>query len=217
MRQDQVSGGVSTLCWLSALVAMLYGNFPKFGNKVKIGNKVQFGNKFSNLCNVWSIEGVAVYGHVQECHVTFERERLHNGWWNPHIDQKTSLGTISNVPLYPVSNVANVENNELRLENNANSGHILLAVFSIQRTLVSHYFAFSSFHMTDANVLNRLNNSRLSLKRRRMQNNVTWGCAELRIMRGECDPKYRYLSTYTIRPGLLLVWMFYSEGQATFQ
>ena len=26
-----------------------------------------------------------------------------------------------------------------------------------------------------------------------------------------------YLSTYTIRPGLLLVWMFYSEGQATFQ
>ena len=28
---------------------------------------------------------------------------------------------------------------------------------------------------------------------------------------------YFYLSTYTIRPGLLLVWMFYSEGQATFQ
>ena len=26
-----------------------------------------------------------------------------------------------------------------------------------------------------------------------------------------------YLSTYTIRPGLLLVWLFYSEGQATFQ
>ena len=26
-----------------------------------------------------------------------------------------------------------------------------------------------------------------------------------------------YLSAYTIRPGLILVWMFYSEGQATFQ
>ena len=26
-----------------------------------------------------------------------------------------------------------------------------------------------------------------------------------------------YLSAYTICPGLLLVWMFYSEGQATFQ
>ena len=26
-----------------------------------------------------------------------------------------------------------------------------------------------------------------------------------------------YLSTYTIRPDLLIVWMFYSEGQATFQ
>ena len=26
-----------------------------------------------------------------------------------------------------------------------------------------------------------------------------------------------YLSTYTIRPGLLLVWMFYFEGQANFQ
>ena len=44
---------------------------PKFGNKVKIGIKVQFGNKFANRCNVWSIEGVIVYGHVPECHVTF--------------------------------------------------------------------------------------------------------------------------------------------------
>ena len=41
-------------------------NPPKFGNKVKIGNKVQFGNKFANWCNVWSIEGVIVYGHVPE-------------------------------------------------------------------------------------------------------------------------------------------------------
>ena len=36
-------GGVSVLCWLAALVAMFYGNLPKFGNKVKIGNKLKFG------------------------------------------------------------------------------------------------------------------------------------------------------------------------------
>ena len=48
MGQDQVSGGVIVLCWLTAPVAMFYGNLPKFGNKVKIGNKVQFGNKFAN-------------------------------------------------------------------------------------------------------------------------------------------------------------------------
>ena len=71
---------------------------PKFGNKVKIGIKVQFGNKFANWCNVWSIEGVIVNGHVPECHVTFGRGRLHNVWWDPHIDHKTSWGTISNVP-----------------------------------------------------------------------------------------------------------------------
>ena len=46
MRQDQVSGGVSVLCWLAAPVAMFYENLPKFGNKVKIGNNVQFGDRF---------------------------------------------------------------------------------------------------------------------------------------------------------------------------
>ena len=61
---------------------------PKFGNKVKIGIKVQFGNKFANWCNVLSIEGVIVYGHVPECNVTFGRGRLHNVWWDPHIDHK---------------------------------------------------------------------------------------------------------------------------------
>ena len=71
---------------------------PKFGNKVKIGIKVEFGNKFANRCNVWSIEGVIVYGHIPECHVTFGRGRLHNVWWDPHIDHKTSWGTISNDP-----------------------------------------------------------------------------------------------------------------------
>ena len=51
---------------------------PKFGNKVNIGIEVQFGNKFANRCNILSIEGVIVYGHVPECHVTFGRGRLHN-------------------------------------------------------------------------------------------------------------------------------------------
>ena len=51
---------------------------PRFGSKVKIGIKVQFGNKFTNRCNVLSIEGVIVYGHVPECHVTLGRGRLHN-------------------------------------------------------------------------------------------------------------------------------------------
>ena len=52
MGQDQVSGGVSVLCWLAASVAMFYENLKKIGNKVKIGNKIQFGNKFANWCNV---------------------------------------------------------------------------------------------------------------------------------------------------------------------
>ena len=53
MGQDQVSGGVSVLCWLAAPVAMFYGHLQtKFGNKVKIGIKVQFGNKFAKRCNV---------------------------------------------------------------------------------------------------------------------------------------------------------------------
>ena len=52
MGQDQVSGGVSVLCWLAAPVAMFYGNLHNLGNKVKIGNKVQFGNKVANWCNI---------------------------------------------------------------------------------------------------------------------------------------------------------------------
>ena len=65
---------------------------------LEFGNKVKIGNKFANWCNFWSIEGVIVYGHVPECHVTFWRGRLHNVWWDLHIDHKTSCGTISNVP-----------------------------------------------------------------------------------------------------------------------
>ena len=73
-----MSGGVSVLCWLAAPVAMFFGNRPKFGIKVKTGNKVQFSNKFTNWCNVRSTEGVTVYGHVPEYHVTLGRGRLHN-------------------------------------------------------------------------------------------------------------------------------------------
>ena len=78
MGQDQVSGGVSVLCWLAAPVAMFYGNLPKFDNKVKIGNKVQFGDRFKNWCNVGSVKGVTVDDHVPECRVTFGRGGLHN-------------------------------------------------------------------------------------------------------------------------------------------
>ena len=49
MGQDQVSGGVSVLCWLTTPYAMSYGNLPKFVNKVQIGNKVQFGDRFKKL------------------------------------------------------------------------------------------------------------------------------------------------------------------------
>ena len=48
MGQDQMSSGVSVICWLATPVAMVYGNLPKFGNKVKLGNKFQSGNKFTN-------------------------------------------------------------------------------------------------------------------------------------------------------------------------
>ena len=53
MGRDQVSGGVSVLCWLAAPVEMFFENLSKFGHKVKIGIKVQFGNKFTNSCNVY--------------------------------------------------------------------------------------------------------------------------------------------------------------------
>ena len=91
MGQDQVSGGVSVLCWLAAPVAMFYGNLQSSVIRSKIGIKVRFGNRFANWCNVWSTEGVIVYGHVPECHVTFGRGRLHNVWWDPHIDHKNFL------------------------------------------------------------------------------------------------------------------------------
>ena len=54
------------------------GNLQNLVYKVKIGIKVQFGNKVTNWCNILSIEGFIVYGHVPECHATFGRGRLHN-------------------------------------------------------------------------------------------------------------------------------------------
>ena len=57
-------------------------------------------SRFKNWCNVWSVKSVTVDDHVPECHVTFGRGGLHNVWWDPHIDHKTSWGTISNVPWY---------------------------------------------------------------------------------------------------------------------
>ena len=74
--------------------------------------------------------------------------------------------------LYPVSIVAIVENNEIRIENNDISGHILPALFSNRLTLVPHYSAFSSVRRTDTNVLNCSKHSRPSCERRRKQNNA---------------------------------------------
>ena len=34
--------------------------------------------------NVRSVEGVTLYCHFPECHVTFGRGRLHIVWWDPH-------------------------------------------------------------------------------------------------------------------------------------
>ena len=74
--------------------------------------------------------------------------------------------------LCPVSTVANIENNEIRIEKNKMSGHILLALLSIPLTFVSRYSAFS-IRGTGANTLKNSNDSCLSRERGRIQNNVT--------------------------------------------
>ena len=38
--------------------------------KVKFGNKVETSNRIENWCSVLLMEGVTVYGHPPECHVT---------------------------------------------------------------------------------------------------------------------------------------------------
>ena len=90
MGQDQVSGGVSVLCWLAAPVAMFYTNLQNLVIRSKSVNKSS--SVISSQIGVISIEGVIVYGNVPECHVTFGRGILHNVWWDPHIDHKTSRG-----------------------------------------------------------------------------------------------------------------------------
>ena len=67
--QDQVSGGVSVLCWHAAPVAyVLYSVIRSRSVKVK------------NWCYVLSMEGVTVCGHHQECRVTFGRGGPHIVW-----------------------------------------------------------------------------------------------------------------------------------------
>ena len=97
MGQDQVSGGVSVLCWLAAPVAMFYRNLQNVVLRSKSVIKSSSVISLQIGSNVWSIEGFIVYGHVLECHVTFGRGRLHYVWWDPNIDHKTSWGRISNV------------------------------------------------------------------------------------------------------------------------
>ena len=78
----------------------------------------------------------------------------------------------------------NVEDNEIRIENNDVSSHILLVLFFIRLTLVSHYSAFSSIRGADTNVLNA------SVPRE--GNAESCDTIARRIMRGDYGPIYRY-------------------------
>ena len=69
--QDQVSGGVSVLCWHSATVAYIL--WKPHAIRWKSGNKVKISNRVKIWCNLWSVEGVTVYAHHPQCRVTFER------------------------------------------------------------------------------------------------------------------------------------------------
>ena len=95
--QDQVSGGVSVLCWHAAPVAHVLWKPSQLGKK---SNSVIRSRSVmvKNWCNVLSIEGVTVCGHHPECRVTFGRGGPHIVWWDPRTDHRTSLETISNVP-----------------------------------------------------------------------------------------------------------------------
>ena len=74
--QDQVSGGVSVLCWYAASVANVLWKPFAIKEKVKFGNKVQISNRVKNCCNDWSMMGVTVDGHHPECRVTIGREHI---------------------------------------------------------------------------------------------------------------------------------------------
>ena len=70
--QDQVSGGVSVLCWHAAPVAYVPWKPCTIGKK---SNSVIRSRSVmvKNWCNVLSMEGVTVFGHHPECRVTFGR------------------------------------------------------------------------------------------------------------------------------------------------
>ena len=74
--QDKVSGGVSVLCWHAAPLQMFYGNLAKSGKKLNSVIRSRSVNRVKNCCNVWSKEGVTVYGHHPVCRVTFGRRDL---------------------------------------------------------------------------------------------------------------------------------------------
>ena len=78
--QDQVSGGVSVLCWHAAPVANVLWKPLAIRQTVKFGNKVKISNRVKNWCNAWSMEGVTVDCHHPECRVTFGRGGPHIVW-----------------------------------------------------------------------------------------------------------------------------------------
>ena len=67
--QDQVSGGVSVLCW--------HGNLAQLGKKSNLVIRSR-SVMVKNWCNVLSMEGVTVCGHHPECRVTSGRGGPHN-------------------------------------------------------------------------------------------------------------------------------------------
>ena len=74
--QDQVSGGVSVLCWHAAPVAYVLAQLGKKSNSVIRSRSVMV----KNWCNVLSMAGVTVCGHHPECRVTFGRGGPHIVW-----------------------------------------------------------------------------------------------------------------------------------------
>ena len=70
---EQVSGGVSVPIGIPHKSQMLYETFR---NSVR----GQFGNKVIFWCQVWSVDGVIVYGQATECNLTFVRGELHIVW-----------------------------------------------------------------------------------------------------------------------------------------
>ena len=86
MGQDQVSVEVSVLCWLAAPVAMFHGNLQNLviRSKSVIKSSSVISSQIGVMCDQLR---VSLY-IVPECHVTFGKGRLHNVWWDPHIDHK---------------------------------------------------------------------------------------------------------------------------------